>query len=697
MTPIPCLITTLILWLLVPQTLLAKVPQPELHKVVAVVQTDFPPTFFRSHNNGQPQGFAIDLMNEVARRAGIKVEYVFGKTWEEGQQMVLNGRADIIPDLTIDETRKKLFAFTIPVETLPVSYVVRNDGQVNGLKSGMRVGVMRASIAQVYLQNRTDIQVVPSDSLEKILLDLLAGQLDIALAPAPSVVKLALDSGIEKHIKVLEPRVIEGVRAMALRPDDTELLQRLNQAIDQFVGTPEYRAIYFKWWGKPRPFWTTEKVLWLIVFTIALSGLAMGCWRYASVLRLNRTLKQTLTDLEQSREELGRSEELTRSLTLAAEREHARNQEILESIHDGISIMDRNYRILYQNQRLIELLGYHFGELCYQAYRHSDEICPGCPLEATFRDARPHTTVTMFDTSDGQLYFEALASPLRDDQGQIFAAIESIRDITERKQLEETLALKQQQLEEINQSLEQRINLAVAELRHKDQVLIQQGRLAAMGEMINNIAHQWRQPLNNIGLIVQNLQLSFESGELNAEDLDKEISHAMDIIMHMSRTIDDFRNFFRHDKEMRKFAINSVVARSIEFISATLSSSNIKVSMAAEEDVTAIGYPNEYAQVLLNILANAREVLIERAVTEPRIFIDVTSENGCSVTTIRDNGGGMPEEILPRIFDPYFTTKEPGKGTGIGLYMSKVIIEQNMSGRLTARNVGDGAEFRIEV
>lgn len=697
MIPIPCLITTLILCLLVPQTLLAKVPQPELHKVVAVVQTDFPPTFFKSHINDQPQGFAIDLMNEVARRAGIKVEYVFGKTWEEGQQMVLNGRADIIPDLTIDETRKKLFAFTIPVETLPVSYIVRNDGQVNGLKSGMRVGVMRASIAQVYLQNRKDIQVIPSDSLEKILLDLLAGQLDIVLAPAPSVVKLALDSGIEKHLRVLEPRVIEGVRAMALRPDDVELLQRLNLAISQFVGTPEYRAIYFKWWGKPRPFWTTEKVLWVIALTIALSGLAMGYWRYMGIIRVNRTLKQTLTDLEKSREELGRSEELTRSLTLAAEREHARSQEILESIHDGISIMDRNYRILYQNQRLIELLGYHFGELCYQAYRHSDEICPGCPLEATIRDACPHTTVTMFDTSDGQLYFEALASPLRDDQGQIFAAIESIRDITERKQLEETLALKQQQLEEINQSLEQRISVAVAELRHKDQVLIQQGRLAAMGEMINNIAHQWRQPLNNIGLIVQNLQLSFESGELNAEDLDKEISHAMDIIMHMSRTIDDFRNFFRHDKEMRKFVVNSVVARSIEFISATLSSSNIKVSMTADENVTAIGYQNEYAQVLLNILANAREVLIERAVTEPVISIQVTSEHGCSVTTIGDNGGGMSEDILPRIFDPYFTTKEPGKGTGIGLYMSKVIIEQNMNGKLTVRNLDNGAEFRIEV
>ena len=697
MTRITCLVAALILSLLVPQAMPATAPQPENRKLIVVVQPNFPPTFFKSTKDGQPQGFAIDLMNEVARRAGLDIQYVFGNTWEESQQMVLDGKADIIPDFTIDETRKKHFAFTTPVETLPVSYIVRNDGRTTKLEKGMRVGVMRASIAHVYLRNRTDIQIVPSDSLENILIGLLAGKIDIALAPAPSVVKLALDSGIEKRLRVLEPPVIEGIRAMALRPDDRELLKRLNLAIEQFVGTPEYREIYFKWWGKPRPFWTTQKITWLIVLTVLVTGLGMGGWHYMSLFRLNRKLKQTLTDLEKSHEDLIRSEEMSVNFSQVAKRERAHSREILESIHDGISIMDRNFKILYQNQRLIELLGSHMGEFCYQAYHNKDEVCPGCPLKATFRDALPHTTVTMFNTPDGQTYFEALASPLRDEQGRIFAAIESIRDITEHKHLEEALELKQQQLEEINQSLEQRITMAVAELRQKDQMLIQQGRLASMGEMINNIAHQWRQPLNNIGLIVQNLQLTFEAGELNAEDLDKEISRAMDIIMHMSRTIDDFRNFFRHDKEIRSFIVNHVVSRSIEFISATLASSNIKVILTAGKDVTANGYQNEYAQVLLNILANAREALVERAVTEPVILINVTSENGCSVTTIRDNAGGIAEEILPRIFDPYFTTKEPGKGTGIGLYMSKVIIEQNMHGRLTARNVDNGAEFRIEV
>jgi C4-dicarboxylate-specific signal transduction histidine kinase len=270
-------------------------------------------------------------------------------------------------------------------------------------------------------------------------------------------------------------------------------------------------------------------------------------------------------------------------------------------------------------------------------------------------------------------------------------------EVMERQLAQEDLAVKQQQLEALNSSLEIRVAEAVSDLRSKDQMLIQQGRLAAMGEMIHNIAHQWRQPLNNVGLIVQNLQLSFLEGSLSKDELDKDITSAMDHIVHMSRTIDDFRNFFSADKEKQSFVVNNAVTHALDFIGATLANCKIRSDVRSDGVVTAIGYQNEYAQVLLNILSNARDVLVERKIATPFIHITVTIENGRSVVTIRDNGGGIAENVLSRIFDPYFTTKEQGKGTGIGLYMSKAIIEQNMDGHLTARNVEDGAEFRIEV
>ena len=278
-----------------------------------------------------------------------------------------------------------------------------------------------------------------------------------------------------------------------------------------------------------------------------------------------------------------------------------------------------------------------------------------------------------------------------------YQAVMLEEEVAERQQAQEELAVKQQQLEVLNQSLEMRVNESVAEIRLKDQMLIQQGRLAAMGEMIHNIAHQWRQPLNNIALIVQNLQLTFMTDNLTQAEMDKEVANVMDVVMHMSRTIDDFRNFFRSDKEKRIFDVRKTVENALEFVGAIFSNCNIQVDLSADEDVCANGYQNEYAQVVLNILGNARDVMVERKIVSPRIIIKIVKEGGRTIVTVTDNGGGIDENVLPKIFDPYFTTKEQGKGTGIGLYMSKAIIVQNMDGKLTARNVGDGAEFRIEV
>ncbi len=287
----------------------------------------------------------------------------------------------------------------------------------------------------------------------------------------------------------------------------------------------------------------------------------------------------------------------------------------------------------------------------------------------------------------------------------------SNQDITDRKQVESKLFEQKEQLvreaaqrtdvqarlEELNYSLEERIRCAVAESRSKDQTLIQQSRLAAMGEMINNIAHQWRQPLNNIALIVQGMQVSCSIGTSTTQELQHDIDKTMDVIMHMSRTIDDFRNFFRKDKQQSEFPVGVAIERALDFVSAIMSSHGIRVEFSDDRQIRATGYQNEYAQVLLNILSNARETAVERNISSPCVWIDVTGINGHSLVTIRDNCGGIADDVLPRIFDPYFTTRAPDKGTGIGLYMSKIIVEQNMNGSLTAINTEDGAEFRIEV
>ena len=280
------------------------------------------------------------------------------------------------------------------------------------------------------------------------------------------------------------------------------------------------------------------------------------------------------------------------------------------------------------------------------------------------------------------------------DSAEVLARIKMLLHV---KSLNDRLQSAYHNIAELNRTLEVRIVQAVDDLRRKDQMLILQDRLAVMGEMINNIAHQWRQPLNTLGLIIQQLPLFYKSGEISEEMLKDYVGNSMELIQHMSQTIEDFTNFFRSDKEKVAFSVNQVIARTLSLIEKSFKDQKIGITLQPEVDPMANGYPNEYAQVLLNILMNARDELVGHNVDDALISIHAFAEGGRSVVTITDNAGGIADEIIDRLFDPYFTTKGPDKGAGIGLFMSQTIIEKNMGGRLTVRNTGSGAEFRIEV
>ena len=237
---------------------------------------------------------------------------------------------------------------------------------------------------------------------------------------------------------------------------------------------------------------------------------------------------------------------------------------------------------------------------------------------------------------------------------------------------------------------------AVEALRENEQMLIHQSRQAAMGEMINNIAHQWRQPLNTLGLEIQQLLLFYDQGEFDREFLENGVKSSMELIKHMSETIDDFRNYFKPDKEKAEFKVHEAIVNSLSLLEGSLQPSKINIEIIPKDDPVICGFQNEFAQVLINIVNNAKDALNERKISDPRVAINLFREKGSAVVTITDNAGGIPDEILEKVFDPYFTTKGQ-QGTGVGLFMSKAIIEKNMGGRLSVRNVADGAEFRVEV
>jgi len=278
------------------------------------------------------------------------------------------------------------------------------------------------------------------------------------------------------------------------------------------------------------------------------------------------------------------------------------------------------------------------------------------------------------------------AAVYRNESGEVQGVFAAARDITERKRLEEALR-------RLNQNLEQRVEEEVAKNREKDHILIQQSRLAAMGEMVHNIAHQWRQPLNALSIILSNIQDDYDYHELSSESLNDTVSRARQLLQRMSTTVDDFRDFFRPDREPGEFDMSQSVEDALFVMEASLKNNNILVEKSLPKGLMAYGYSNQFAQTILNVFANAKEAIQQHQGPGGRIEVTLSRSGDKGVLTIQDNGGGIPEDVLPKIFDPYFTTKE--KGSGIGLYMSKMIIERNLNGTIVVANRPPGALITI--
>ena len=263
--------------------------------------------------------------------------------------------------------------------------------------------------------------------------------------------------------------------------------------------------------------------------------------------------------------------------------------------------------------------------------------------------------------------------------------------------LENQVKLKTSELQELNNSLEEKVNEKIEELRAKDKILEVQSKQAVMGEMISMIAHQWRQPLSTITLQIANLQFKKLLGQdLTSGETDKALSEISDTIIYLSDTVDDFQTYFHPDKELQKVEVNELLTRAVNFASSRIGKSNIKLLLCENCTYNIQTYPNEFVQVILNILNNAIDAHIEMKTQNAVINIDVRTEDDNLIVDISDNAGGIDEKNLGKLFEPYFSTK--GKnGTGLGLYMSQMIVQKQFAGDLTVKSSKDGSTFTINI
>lgn len=382
-------------------------------------------------------------------------------------------------------------------------------------------------------------------------------------------------------------------------------------------------------------------------------------------------------------------------------------------------LLDSEHKILRMNETMANRLGLKpsevIGKKCYELVHATDKPLDNCPHKQLLDDGHEHTEEVYEERLSS--YYLVTTTPLLNADGVTFGSVHVMRDITKLKDTENSLRAKTSALDLLNKNLEDTIKNKVEEIRQNEILLIQQAKMAAMGEMIGVITHQWKQPLNIIVILIQDIKDAWYCKELDEVYINKTVGEGMKQIDFMSKTITDFRNFFKPSKEKETFDLIRIAEDVFSLYSHQLkiNSINYKITCHVHSKsfshfsqvipcgaTTITTYRSYLLHAVLNIIINSNDAIIERRQkgemdNEGMIGIDIYRDNCIMRMEISDNGGGIHQGVIERIFDPYFTTKEGEKGTGIGLHMSKIIVENVLGGKIHARNIKSGAVITIEL
>jgi PAS domain S-box-containing protein len=365
---------------------------------------------------------------------------------------------------------------------------------------------------------------------------------------------------------------------------------------------------------------------------------------------------------------------------------------ILDNLQDTYYRLDRGGNLVYVSSSINKILGYESEEVLKK--------------EALFFEmSLKKRFIKELKKSEG--FFNNFEFSLRNREGEKIPVLVNAQYILDDKEnivgiegtVKEVQELKAAQaaLYELTDYLDEQVREGVQEVRKKDELLVQQSRMAQMGEMIAMIAHQWRQPLSGITSTIADMRLKKDLELLDESSLDSSLIRIEELSTYLSGTINDFRNFFKSDGSKSIETLSYVVNNSIKMAAYEMDQYNIHLDISNNSQTQEITYANEVMQVLINILKNAQDVLIENTIESPQITINVKDTQSDIVIEVSDNGGGIEEEIMSKIFDPYFSTKDDKNGTGLGLYMSKTIIEDHCKGQIEVKNIDKGAKFTIRL
>ncbi|RUM66040.1 MAG: hypothetical protein DSZ05_05025 [Sulfurospirillum sp.] len=619
------------------------------------VASDWMP--FEKYANTLYGGLGMDLAKEIGRLIGVPISFVPSGSLSERNRALERGRCDfcvLFPETAVEEEKKavrltdRLFSFTPAIATrMDEPYITDLKYHGSGKIALLQGSGMKAWFHKRYPQFRIVEVKHTAEGMRLLARGAVFGY--VGLLPVLNYEIRKYYLGTVKINRTLEDTVSLGC---AVRKGDERLYRILQKAVHT-IDAEQRDEMVEEWIHRRVPELSDHKLLWRWLGVFGLVVLLLF-HAYLATVKKNKELTLSLLELEI----------------------------LMESTMEGILIFDKEGYCMRTNRIASALFGYPHHEMIG---KHASEFISSSSRElvrAKMRvaDQAPYEARVM--RKDGSEFDAILKGK------NIFWKGEQIRlstiiDISDMKRL-------QYDLQSLNAQLEKRVREQVEDIRRKDQMLLQQSKLASMGEMIGAIAHQWRQPLNMLNINIQNLDDDYEEGLIDRAFIAAFIEENSKVIRFMSKTIDDFRNFYRIDKVKECFFVRESIEMTISIQKAQLRYRKIGIRIVGE-DFCVTGYRREFQQVILNLINNAADAIRRSRREDGMIEIVLEKER----VSVKDNGGGVPKHLSERIFEPYFTTKSQGEGTGLGLYMSKVIIEKNMGGRLEVENSAEGAVFTI--
>ena len=401
--------------------------------VIAAVPSDFPP-YYSLDENGNPTGFAVDIFNEIAALSGIEVKYRVEKSWADVHKALSNKQADLIPNLGFSEERSAVYDFTTAVETFPISIFVREAStHINHEAdlSGHTVAVVKNNVSVKVMQARSDIKLAIYERPQDAFFALLSSEVDAVIYPKPVLFRYARKVGLESEVKVVGENLLEVKRGIAINKGHPVLLERLNTQVERFTGTSEYQAIYIKWFGSPAPYWTTKRVVWLVVLLLTIFTIVALIWQYFSQLKINKRLMNNIEQREEAEHSLKVSETRMRGL--------------INTLPDLVWLKDQNGTFLFCNPKFEKLYGQKesdiLGKTDYDFVpKETADFFRANDLSA-MESGRPRVNEEELTFAcDGHTeWTETIKAPMFEANGNFVGVLGVGRDITERREAAEKI------------------------------------------------------------------------------------------------------------------------------------------------------------------------------------------------------------------------------------------------------------------